>query len=323
MACAVGEVAETCADAVAWEVLSEVKGEVIGEVTAVSRMNVVCCVAANMTMQVAIATGATQYRIRFKLVMRADVMLMMIESRAIVTTRPTELEGMDEPDASQADMDASFKFIRRVNRLAGGFLAFKRAICVALHARGHSTEPLEILDVGTGCADLPIAIVAWALRHNIPIRVTAIDPHAGSIAAAHECLSQFGPNANFIQLEQCGLDDIAQHWRKRKWDVVHAAMMLHHFPDDMVPAALATMARASCGLVVWNDLWRTPMSAAIVHALTLFSSEFVRHDARLSVAKGFSKREIHRHVSRAGLRTDTLSMNPFTARFLLIATPVD
>ena len=67
-------------------------------------------------------------------------------------TRPTELEGMDEPDASQADMDASFKFIRRVNRLAGGFLAFKRAIRVALQARGHGTEPREILAVGTGCA---------------------------------------------------------------------------------------------------------------------------------------------------------------------------
>jgi len=279
--------------------------------------------AANMTMNTNMATGAKRCRTNFKLVVPIDVMSMMIESRAIVTTRPTELEGMDEPDASQADMDASFKFIRRVNRLAGGFWAFKRAIRVALHARGHNTEPLEILDVGTGCADLPIAIVAWALRHNISIRVTAIDPHAGSIAAAHECLSEFGPNANFIQLEQCGLDDVAQHWRKRKWDVVHAAMMLHHFPDDMVPAALASMARASCGLVVWNDLWRTPMSAAIVHALTLFSSEFVRHDARLSVAKGFSKSEILRHVSRAGLRTDTLSMNPFTARFLLLATPVD
>ena len=276
-----------------------------------------------MTVQTAIAIGTKSCRIDFKVIVQVDVISMMIESRAIVTTRPTELEGMDEPDASQADMDASFKFIRRVNRLAGGFWAFQRAIRVALQARGHSTEPLEILDVGTGCADLPIAIVAWALRHNIPIRVTAIDPHAGSIAAAHECLSQFGPNANFIQLEQCGLDDVAQHWRKRKWDVVHAAMMLHHFPDDMVPAALASMACASCGLVVWNDLWRTPVSAAIVHALTLFSSEFVRHDARLSVAKGFSKSEILRHVSRAGLRTNTLSMNPFTARFLLLATPVD
>jgi len=240
-----------------------------------------------------------------------------------VMTRPTELEGMDEPNASQADMDASFQFIRRVNRLAGGFWAFKRAIRVALQARGHSTEPLEILDVGTGCADLPIAIVAWALRHSIPIRVTAIDPHAGSIAAAKECLSAFGPNANFIQLEKCGLDDVAQHWRNRKWDVVHAAMMLHHFADERVPTALATMGRASRDLVVWNDLWRTPVSAAIVHALTVFSNEFVRHDARLSVAKGFSRSEITRHVSRAGLRMDKLSMNPFTARFLVLATPLE
>ena len=293
------------------------------KVAAASGINPSRGAAANMTMHTDMATGAKRCRTNLKLVVPIDVMSMMIESRAIVMTRPTELEGMDEPDASQADMDASFKFIRRVNRLAGGFWAFKRAIRVALQARGHGTEPLEILDVGTGCADLPIAIVAWALRHDIPIRVTAIDPHAGSIAAAQECLSEFGPNANFIQLEQCGLDDVAQKWRKRKWDVVHAAMMLHHFPDDMVPAALASMARASCGLVVWNDLWRTPMSAAIVHALTLFSSEFVRHDARLSVAKGFSKREILRHVSRAGLRTNTLSMNPFTARFLLLATPVD
>jgi 2-polyprenyl-3-methyl-5-hydroxy-6-metoxy-1,4-benzoquinol methylase len=275
-----------------------------------------------MIMHVAIAMGAKKYRPHFKLFVQVDFIRRMIESRVIVKTRPTELEGMDEPDASQADMDASFEFIRRVNHLAGGFWAFKQAIRVALRGRGHSSEPLEILDVGTGCADLPIAIVSWALRHNIPIRVTAIDPHAGSIAAANECLSAYGVNAHFIQLAQCGLDDVAQHWRKRTWDVVHAAMMLHHFPDERVPAALATMGRASSGLVVWNDLWRTRMSAAIVHALTMFSSEFVRHDARLSVAKGFSRREILHHVSRAGLHTDALSMNPFTARFLLLATPV-
>lgn len=247
----------------------------------------------------------------------------MIECATIVMTRPTELEGMDEPDASQLDMDASFQFIRRVNRLAGGFWAFRRAIRVAMRGRGHCTQPLEVLDVGTGCADLPIAIVAWALRHNIPIRVTAIDPHTGSIAAAQECLRAFGPNAAFIQLAQCGLDDVARHWRKRKWDVVHAAMMLHHFPDEHVPTALATMARACRGVVAWNDLWRTPISAAIVRALTIFSSDFVRHDARLSVAKGFLRDEILQHVSRAGLRADKLSMNPFTARFLLLATPID
>ncbi|MCE9619910.1 MAG: methyltransferase domain-containing protein [Planctomycetes bacterium] len=238
-----------------------------------------------------------------------------------MTQRPTELEGMDHPGASQADMDASFRFIRRVNRFAGGVGAFKRAVRAALRARGPSTEPLEILDVGTGCADLPIAIVAWARRHSISLRVTAIDPHGGSIAAARECLDRCGMDACFIDLVPCGLDDVARHWRKQKWDLVHAAMMLHHLSDEQVPAALATMGRASRGLVAWNDLWRSPMSAAIVHALTEFSTEFVRHDARLSVAKGFSRSEALSHASRAGLHTTQLSLNPFTARFLLLAAP--
>ena len=77
-----------------------------------------------MTMHVAIAMGAKKCRPHFKLFVQVDFIRRMIESRVIVTTRPTELEGMDEPDASQADMDASFEFIRRVNHLAGGFWAF-------------------------------------------------------------------------------------------------------------------------------------------------------------------------------------------------------
>jgi hypothetical protein len=52
--------------------------------------------------------------------------------------------------------------------------------------------------------------------------------------------------------------------------------------------------------------------------LTLFSSEIVRFDARLSVEKGFTRSEAIELAARAGLRNVRCDLMPLAGRFRLM-----
>jgi homogentisate 1,2-dioxygenase len=85
-------------------------------------------------------------------------------------------------------------------------------------------------------------------------------------------------------------------------DVIHCSLFAHHFYDrDLI--ALATLLHTSkIGFIV-NDLHRNWLAYHSISILTrLFSKSYlVRNDARLSVAKGFSKTEIEAIFFKPGL----------------------
>ena len=88
--------------------------------------------------------------------------------------------------------------------------------------------------------------------------------------------------------------------------------------DDDAVRVLADMGRIATRAIVWNDLWRSWASRLGVRLLTLFSSEMVRFDARLSVEKGFTRSEAIELAARAGLRNVRCDLMPLAGRFRLV-----
>ena len=66
-----------------------------------------------------------------------------------------------------------------------------------------------------------------------------------------------------------------------------------------------------------NDLVRAPLHYALAWALTLFASPVFRHDARLSIRKGFILNELERLLREGGVGNFHLERH-FFYRFLLI-----
>ena len=102
----------------------------------------------------------------------------------MIPERSQESEWMDRPDNSRADLAATLHDIEKVNRLLGGRRVLLEALRPFLAAAPRG-RPLEILDVGTGGADLPLAFVREAREAGCDVRVTAIDrdPATAAIAA--------------------------------------------------------------------------------------------------------------------------------------------
>ena len=70
---------------------------------------------------------------------------------------------MDAPDADPRELDRSLAFIRRVN----GWLGYTRNTLNHLKRFSRSwgeNKRIRILDVATGSADVPLAILRWVTR---------------------------------------------------------------------------------------------------------------------------------------------------------------
>ena len=82
-------------------------------------------------------------------------------------------ERLDGPLDDAASLAGNLRDLRRFNRLAGGTSLSLRAL---EHLRARTRGPLailEVLDVGTGAADIPLAMLDHGARQGWPIRVMA------------------------------------------------------------------------------------------------------------------------------------------------------
>lgn len=254
-----------------------------------------------------------------------------------MTARPTRSEIMDDPETDGAEIARAFRFIRWINRRmcgADGLLRPLRA------QRNEFGDALSILDVGTGCADIPLAAVEWGRRHGVAVRVVGVDNLQASLddarrevdlaatrkarnrsdaASDRAMVAASGPTPSalrhLIELVQIDAFELERRFSPRSFDVVHAGMFLHHFEESQIVQLLRIMGALARRMVVWNDLSRDAWSRVGVRVLTLPLPRVVRHDAVLSVDKGFLVRDIRDLIGRAGLREPRIARWRWAGRF--------
>ncbi|MCA9284800.1 MAG: methyltransferase domain-containing protein [Phycisphaerales bacterium] len=212
-----------------------------------------------------------------------------------LTDRTFEPERMDDPAIPRAELEEAFRFIRRVNRRLGGAKALLQALDRITRGWPRGRE-LSMIDLGAGCADIPLAVAAWADRRRRPVRIVAVDNHEKTLAIARDAVAS-EPRITLAEADARRLLDI---FDPGAFDVAHAGMFLHHLADIEVVTVLRIMQRLARA-VVWNDLTRDAVSKLGVRLLTIGTPAVVRHDAIVSVAKGFTRREAIDLAKRAGL----------------------
>src|SRR5689334_16558100 len=97
---------------------------------------------------------------------------------------PSQPEMIDRPGVDQILWRDELRLLQRTNeRLGGHQLVLEYAQRLIRSARLTS---LNILDLATGAADIPRAIVAWARQHQLPVTITAVDVNANVLRLATE-----------------------------------------------------------------------------------------------------------------------------------------
>jgi SAM-dependent methyltransferase len=202
---------------------------------------------------------------------------------------------MDGRDASPTEVAGSLEDIARLNRL-GGTRALLRHVAPFL-ARHSPARPLRVLDVGTGGADVPIALVRWARRRGRDLRVVALDVHPAILRHAARA------TGGVPQVRVVAADALESPIRPGSVDVAICSLVLHHLPEASVTALLRRLADlARLGFVV-SDLHRgwLPWAGVWVVTRAISRNRVTRHDGPLSVRRAYTRAELARLASRAGL----------------------
>lgn len=159
-------------------------------------------------------------------------------------------------------------------------------------ARG---KPLEIVEIGCGGGDNIAAIHRHCMRQGLAVHFTGIDINP-------ECIAYAWQRHPSVPARWVCSDYLAHRFESPP-DVIFSSLFCHHFSDAQLVTQLRWMqAHAGLGFFV-NDLHRHPLAYHAIRVLTaLFSrSELVRHDAPLSVLRGFSRRELQALFAAAGI----------------------
>jgi|SRR5208337_1984230 len=99
-----------------------------------------------------------------------------------------ELIDLPSETYNKSEFAESLADIRKVNRYLGDNHAILKVFSALASGFAVSEAKLiRVLDVATGSADIPVAIVRWARRHGLNVVVTAVDvnPLAVHEAAAY------------------------------------------------------------------------------------------------------------------------------------------
>lgn len=205
------------------------------------------------------------------------------------------IELLDRPGTSRAELAESLADIARLNRLGP-----TRSILAAIapfFERQRSPAPLRILDVGTGSADIPVAIARWARRRDRRVSVLALDVQPDVIACAAAA------TRGFPEVRLVAGDALQPPVRAAGVDVAICSLTLHHLPEDAVTRLLGLLASvARLGFVV-SDLRRGRLAYAAVWLAThaISRNRLTRHDGPLSVRRAYTRPELARLSARAGL----------------------
>jgi hypothetical protein len=204
----------------------------------------------------------------------------------------TEL--LDDPRADPRAVERELRDIARLNALFGGTHAVVDALEPFFRKGRGSTWAL--LDVGTGLGDVPRAVARAARRHGIELRLFGVELSRAAAASARRA-GRGAPLALILG------DGGALPLEPRSVDVVIASQVLHHLPPAVAIQWIAKLGAVARRAVVVADLRRSRLAMAGVWlaSFPLGFGAVTRHDAVLSLRRGYTRAEMNALLVAAGV----------------------
>ncbi len=165
----------------------------------------------------------------------------------------------------------------------------------SLSAQWDEREVLSVLEIGCGGGDNLRIIRDWAGNKNMKISLTGVDINRECILYA-ESLS--------ANKEICFICcDYKDYIPPAKPHIIFSSLFCHHFNDDELVYMLKWMKNNAYSGFFINDLHRHSIAYYSIKILTkLFSQSYlIKHDAPLSVKRGFIRKDWLKIFKTAGI----------------------
>ena len=209
-----------------------------------------------------------------------------------------ELIDLPPESYSESEYAGSLADIRKVNRFLGDYGAVLKHFSARVAGIEASPDrPIKVLDIATGSADIPVAIVRWSRRHGIDVAVTAVDinPLAVREAAAF--------TKTYPEITVDVADGFSLPFEEGSFDIVLCIKTLHHFSEEDTIRLLKEVNRVASGGYIIMDLRRSWVAWVLISVLTrIFTrNRLTRHDGPMSVLRSYTISEMDAMAGTAGL----------------------
>ncbi len=220
-------------------------------------------------------------------------------------------ERMDDPTLDPREHSKALRGLRRINAWTGNAaLAWKQ---VSRAAQGIGDRPLRVLDIATGAADIPIALMKKSAARGVKLEIDACDLSEQAIAIATDNCAAAKVTVRLFR------HDILRNEIPERYDVVMCSQFLHHLPNEDVAVVLRKMKSAASKRVVVVDLERSRANWLQVWFATrvLSRSKVVHFDGPQSVRAAFTVAEFKSLAKEAGFASFEIRRK-WPCRFVLV-----
>jgi 2-polyprenyl-3-methyl-5-hydroxy-6-metoxy-1,4-benzoquinol methylase len=222
-------------------------------------------------------------------------------------SRSYKLELLDQPDLPAEDIWRNLYELSIINKNLGGHSATLHGF----YTLAKNEKNLHVCEIGCGGGDNLKAIENSATLNQNNIRFTGIDINPDCIHVAES--KSWDVNTDFI------ISDYKKISFQSRPHIIFCSLLCHHFNDGELIQMFRWMKENSHFGFFINDLHRHPFAYHSIRLLTsLFSKSYlVRHDAPLSVLRGFKKAELQTLLEAAGITKYTIQWK-WAFRWLVI-----
>jgi SAM-dependent methyltransferase len=210
------------------------------------------------------------------------------------TRRSSEKELLDRNDIPFEDIRMNMKELDLINSKLGGHRITLKGF-KSFSEQRKSKDKLYITEIGCGGGDNLRVIKKYASDNGISVRLTGVDINPECIQYAKSLTENEG--IEFIEA------DYIHYTPAQEPDIIFSSLFCHHFSEPELVYMLKWMKENSTLGFFINDLHRHPLAYYSIGLLTkLFSKSYlVKHDAPLSVRRGFKKNEWENILRKASI----------------------
>ena len=205
--------------------------------------------------------------------------------------RASESEFLDAKDCDPQLASISYTFMRLVNRFAGGTKVVKNFLAKEI-SRNEVRQPMRILDIGSGTCDIPLALTEWARKKTWRIEFTCLEANETALIIAEENIRKSGFDS--IELKN---ENIFEFKPREPFDYAIGSLFFHHLEDEQILILIEKLRSYVLRGILINDLRRNLMCYGGCSVLLCLLPKNLKHDALLSIRKGFKADELSRLLS--------------------------
>lgn len=219
--------------------------------------------------------------------------------------RSCQKELLDDALLQGEELHENLKEINRVNKWLGGNSVTFSALRKVIEDSRNKLERSHFILADLGCGDgyMLRTISDWKRGAHYQLQLQGCDINLAAIEQAKI------NSIDYPHIVYEKLDVFSEEFTRKRFDIVMMNLFAHHLTDEQLIILMKQLKNQTRVALIINDLHRHWVPYFAIKYLTrlLPCSHLIKHDAPLSVRRGFTKKELRAMLYQCGFHSFDIS----------------